>query len=140
MNNTSLKLTPVVLHGKLRSGYFVCPEGNIWTNKGATLKKLSTCIAGGNLYPRVSITDNGKQIGTYAHRIVCETLHKFPKPEGITKKDWDATPNAVKSLMNGLYQVNHIDHDHKNHHPSNLEWVTAKQNQKKYQQHRKSNG
>lgn len=132
------EMKPVKLHGKERAGYYVCPRGDVWSNKRNSLARLATHIGGGNAYPRINIYDNGKCISTYVHRIVCESFHKFPKPEGVSKDDWKNTPESVKNLLNSLYQVNHIDHNHVNYHPTNLEWVTAKQNADKYQEHRTS--
>ena len=133
MNTKTLK--PAVADGKIIEGYFVCPDGNIWSAKGKFWKKLSpsSCPP----YPKVSLSVNrGKMKSFYAHRIVCESIHSFPIPDGVTNSEWKNTPDKIKKILSTLFQVNHIDHDHFNHHPSNLEWVTVKQNANKYQQHR----
>lgn len=133
-------LNPAIIDGEVVDGYFVCPEGNIWSNKVDVLKKKSATICTSTGYAKVGISTNGKSKTHFTHRIVCATLNPLPVPEGISKKDWRNTPTSVKNLLSGMFQVNHIDHDRSNYHPSNLEWVTAKQNARKYQEHRKSNG
>jgi len=128
-----------MLHGRVLKDYYVDNDGYIWKLKDNYYRSVSTCIGGGNRYPRVSLyeaySDGAIKTSTYAHKIVCETFHSFPIPEGVTKKEWDNTPESVKIRLNELYQVNHIDHDPENYHPSNLEWVTVKQNHRKYQEH-----
>lgn len=62
------------------------------------------------------------------HILALETLKPCPIPRGVSKKQWKTTANTVKKACRDLWQVNHIDHDKQNHHPSNLEWVTAKEN------------
>ena len=125
-----------VLHGITFDGYLVSSEGIVYSKRNGM--PLSWCVGGGNLYPRITLTKDGKKYSTYVHKVVCETFHKFPVPNGVTEEEWKRTPASVKRLMKGLFQVNHIDHNHENFHPSNLEWVTAKENQIKFQSHRKS--
>lgn len=129
------EMTPVVLDGSIVEGYYVDEDGNVWSNKQTRARKLKSCISGKSPYPAIGMRVNNVTKTVYLHRVVCETFHKFPHPEGITKKDWKATPHSIKSLLKSLYQVNHIDHNHENFHPSNLEWVTVKQNSNRYQVH-----
>jgi hypothetical protein len=124
-----------ILNGRTLHGYFVDLDGSIWSNKTGPLKKLST--NGGHKYPNVKLYVDGDKIGGDVHRIVCETYHKFPKPNGVTKVEWANTPDSVKVLLKRSFQVNHKDHNKQNFHPSNLEWVTVKENQDAYQRHSK---
>jgi hypothetical protein len=130
---------PVVVNFEIIPEYFVSPDGDIWSTKGKTPRKLRPGnTKTQNNYPKVVLSSNGVSKSYYVHRIVCTAYHKFPKPESVTKEEWNATPESVKKLVELMYQVNHIDHDHYNHHPSNLEWVTVKENNKKYQDHSKT--
>jgi hypothetical protein len=130
---------PVVVDFEIIPEYFVSPNGDIWSTKGKTPRKLRPGnTKTQNNYPKVVLSSNGVSKSYYVHRIVCTAYHKFPKPESVTKEEWNATPESVKKLVELMYQVNHIDHDHYNHHPSNLEWVTVKENNKKYQDHSKT--
>jgi hypothetical protein len=130
---------PVVVDFEIIPEYFVSPDGDIWSTKGKTPRKLRPGnTKTQNNYPKVVLSSNGVSKSYYVHRIVCTAYHKFPKPESVTKEEWNATPESVKKLVELMYQVNHIDHDHYNHHPSNLEWVTVKENNKKYQDHSKT--
>jgi hypothetical protein len=139
---TTNTMKPVIVDGQVIPDYFVCRNGDIWsTKRGDYLRKLSVKVSGDPSkslcpYPKVAISINGKSHKKLAHRVVCETLHKFPVPFGVTKSEWKQTPDSVKALLRGGYQVNHIDHDVKNYHPSNLEWVTVKQNAQKREEHR----
>lgn len=127
---------PVVVDGIIIEDYWVSPEGDIWSTKQLNPKKLKPGnTKTQNNYPKVSLSKNNKAKTYLVHRLVCETYHKFTVPNGVTKQEWKMTPESVKQLLTRLYQVNHIDHDHYNHHPSNLEWVTVKENSKKYQEH-----
>jgi hypothetical protein len=126
---------PVVIDGIIIVNYWVSPVGDIWSTKGKEPIVLKPHCAKKN-YPKVNLSINGKKKSVTVHKLVCLTYHKFPKPDGVTKTEWLATPNSVKKLVESMYQVNHIDHDHYNYHPSNLEWVTVQQNSEKYQEHR----
>jgi len=130
---------PVIIDGEVVSDYFVAPDGNIWSTKGKKPRQLKPGnTKTQNNYPKVVISTNGKGRSQLVHKLVCLAYNKFPMPDGVTKEEWKATPDSVKRLVESMYQVNHIDHDHYNYHPSNLEWVTVKQNSKKYQEHRES--
>jgi len=128
---------PAVVDGEIVEDYFVCRNGDIWSRKrGYYLRKLSTSVTFDNPYPKLGIRINGKPYTKYAHKIVCETYHEFPIPQGVTVSEWNQTPDSVKVLLRNGFQVNHINRDHKNHHPSNLEWVSVKENSEKYNQQR----
>jgi hypothetical protein len=134
-------IKPAVVDGEIIPDYFICENGNIWSCKrGYYLRKLATSVAGTSPYPKIGIVINGKRRTIQAHRIVCETYHQFPIPRGVTKSEWERTPNSVKVLIRNGYQVNHInckeEKYHRNHHPSNLEWVSVKENSEKYNQQR----
>jgi hypothetical protein len=128
----------VVYNGEPIDGYWIARDGSIWSSKQTKFKRLAESIAGGTPYPKVALMYRGKIKSFSVHRLVCEAYHKFPLPNGVTKTVWAQTHVSVKKLLSSLYQVNHIDHNHLNFHPSNLEWVTAKENQQKYQTHRQT--
>lgn len=131
------KMKPAIVDGQVIPDYFVCRNGDIWsTKRGDYLRKLIAKPAGNSPYPKLTLIINYKKHTKSIHRIVCETWHKFPVPYRVTKSEWNQTPASVKVLLLLGYQVNHIDHDVENHHPSNLEWVTVKQNAKKREEHR----
>lgn len=137
-------LTPMVYRGQVQSHYFLDQNGIPYSTKRGTLKTL-TIHPGSkwNPYPSVHLTINGAKKTILLHRLVCETFHKKPLPNVLTKSEWKAIPSDIKAkLLEHIshadrYQVNHIDHNPNNFHPSNLEWVTASENQQKYQQHKK---
>jgi len=134
---TTNTMKPVIVDGQVIPDYFVCRNGDIWsTKRGDYLRKLVVKASGNCPYPKVALNINGKSHTKMAHRVVCETWHKFPVPIGVTKSEWKQTPDSVKALLRGGYQVNHIDHVVENYHPSNLEWVTVKQNAQKREEHR----
>lgn len=130
-------LRKLVVNGEVWDNYFIDDNGHIYSNKRSGLKRLTLSNNGQSLYPLVTLSRDGYSKKFYVHRIVCEMFIPFPTPPGVTDADWKRTPASVKRLMRGLFQVNHIDHVHTNYHPSNLEWVTAKENQKAFQEHRK---
>lgn len=127
---------PAIVDGVVADGYFVCEEGNLWSKKSGSFKIMRPSVAGNSPYPKVTFMLDKKPKSVRVHRVVCETFHAFPRPDTVTSADWKKTPLSVKMLLRHSYQVNHIDHDHTNYHPSNLEWVSVRQNIQKYQQHR----
>jgi len=68
------------------------------------------------------------------HRLCCDTWYHRPLPSGVSKSDWKRTPKSVKNCLDGgnYWQVNHIDEDHDNYHPSNLEWMSGEENRRAY--------
>ena len=135
-----MEFTKVVYRGSTLEGYYVDPNGDIWSTKQCPYgKKLKIKTPPNKRYPIVQLSVNAKQIIVSIHRLVAETFHKKPLPNCLTPRQWDMIPSSlreilVKTLMDDL-QVNHIDHDRSNYHPSNLEWVTGSENILKYQEY-----
>ena len=138
-------LVPLVFRGEVLQDYFLDSDGNIYSTKGVSLRKL---VIGNyrdefNPYPKIGLRINGKSQTINVHRLVCETFHKKPTPEILTEEQWASLRSDVRNIILDYiehadrWQVNHIDHDIKNFHPSNLEWVTASENQQKYQKHKR---
>ena len=124
--------------------------GSLWRRtKQGVIKKMTIYLGTGPYcYPRVAIYNQStkKCFQTYAHLVVADTCVPFNpvasgflKENGISLQDWKRTPDSVKrAIKRRSLQVNHIDHNKANYHPSNLEWVTAQANQRKYQEHRRN--
>ena len=124
-------LTPAVLNGQILADYYVCNAGNVYSSKGTKLRRLKP--AWNQQYPTVAISQFGIVKKIAMHRIVCETLVPFTKPKSLTKEQWKDLPEKFKTDHKLLHFVNHKDHNKKNFHPSNLEWVTPKGNADAYQ-------
>jgi HNH endonuclease len=142
---SSLPRIPVIYRGQVIHGYYFDEEGNIYSTKKRYVRKLTPhnknvwCP-----YPKVSLSvEYGVKKTLMVHRLVCESFHEKPLPDVLTKQEWNQIPSDIrKKLLKHIqhadrYQVNHIDHDKNNYHPSNLEWVTTMENQQKYQEHKK---
>lgn len=129
-------LYPMVIDGRVLSDYYIDQNGEPWSKKSGSLEPLTPNY--NQKYPTIKPSVNGVSRTKLLHRIVCESVHPFSTPTGITKKDWDATPNSVKALMRQSFQVNHIDHNPLNYHPDNLEWSSVKENSNAYQEFRKA--
>jgi hypothetical protein len=91
--------------------YLINEEGKIYSKKKYKFIKPDLKPD----YPTISLHGKNKE---FIHRLVAETFIPNPK---------------------NLPQVNHIDHNKLNYHVDNLEWVTAKQNKKKYQDFKNKN-
>lgn len=138
------KFKPIIFRGSLLEEYYLDLEGNIYSNKRKTVKKLT--IQNGcqhNPYPKIGLVVEGKANTIMVHRLVCETFHEKPIPDILTEEQWDSISEEIRNILieyithADRYQVNHIDHDINNFHPNNLEWVTAIENQQKYQEYKK---
>ena len=139
-----LETRPVVYRGEIIEDYYVDDNGYIYSTKTGYYHKLSANISGNTPYPYVSLRINNKSVKVAVHTLVCETFHKKPLPNILTKKQWNSIDKDIREILIGYlthadrYQVNHIDHNHRNHHPSNLEWVTQRENIEKYQKFSKA--
>jgi hypothetical protein len=139
-----MNFAPIVYRGEVVENYFLDEKGNVYSTKrgGYTILSLQKGDDW-NPYPKVGIRVKGKQKTLMIHRLVCETFHKKPLPDVLSEQEWAKIPKKIKDkLIDHIqhadrYQVNHIDHDRLNFHPSNLEWVTTSENQQKYQEHKK---
>tara|TARA_B100000424_G_C22737390_1_gene399346 strand:+ start:118 stop:678 length:561 start_codon:yes stop_codon:yes gene_type:complete len=89
-------------------------------------------------YPTVTITKDGQKTSIKVHTLVMHTINGTPgRLPKIPAKEWKRYSSYAKNfMMRNYWQVNHIDHDKTNFSPSNLEWVDAEENVKKYQAHR----
>ena len=125
-------LTPVYYGGKVICDYYVDKDGDVWSTKRNRLKRLNWFFNKKNGYPRVSLSTEDKKFMVLVHRLVCETFHERPLPEGVSIEEWKRTPKSVKRHFDHYWEVNHIDHVRTNYHPNNLEWVSCKQNVDRY--------
>jgi len=142
---TSRNLKSIIFRGEVIEDYFVDDLGLIYSTKRGSLALLSVQRGDDwNPYPKVTIKVDGARKTVSVHRLVCETFHKKPLINILTEKEWNSIDKVIRDkLLEHIqhadrYQVNHIDHDRNNFHPSNLEWVTASENQQKFQEHRKA--
>lgn len=131
-------LTPAVYGGKVLLDYFVDKDGEIWSSKRNKLCILKGYVNEDNRYPRVTLCIDGVYLKVLIHRVVCETFFKKPLPAGVTEKQWKKTLKVIRDHFDHYWEVNHIDHNTKNYHPSNLEWVSCKENIDRYKVFRDS--
>jgi len=136
---------PVKYRGNILPKYYVDSRGQIFSVKKGyrTPTKITYNNNSGNCgYPKIRIdTSPDLSFTLYktvtVHRLVCESFYKKPIPHGVTKKEWQLTPESVKKCFDDYWEVNHKDHNTYNYHPSNLEWVSRQQNVDKYQEYLK---
>ena len=134
-----LIVTPLMYNQVAYSGYGVHREtGAIYSRKlGGEWRRREWSVSGNMQYPFCTIKgDDGHVKSASWHKACCETLKPQPAPPGVTESEWRRTPQSVRRVLHKIWQVNHIDHNHLNFHPDNLEWVTGTENVEKYQQHR----
>ena len=125
-------VVPLKVYDEVIDNYYMDHDGNVYSRFNCNTKKLKpswTTDAKCSMYPHINIYGNGSKKKVRMHRLVGYTLLSFTCPENISAKDWERTPFAVKTLIfKNAMEINHIDEDPLNYHPSNLEWVTRKGN------------
>lgn len=129
-------LTPIKYRGVVHDTYFLDKDGDFWSRKNNG-RVVKLAIDYNSKYPKVKFRNMYNTLCASLHRIVCETFHEVPLPNGVTFNEWKRTPKSVKKCFDQYWEVNHIDHDPMNYHPSNLEWVSRSENVKKYQEYKK---
>lgn len=138
----TVKFKTLRYNNEVLQDYVVSSDGEIFDTSYEPMRKVTINYPSkrrASPYARVSLRHNGKRSTFLVHIAVCDTWNRdsMPVPEGVSYNEWKRTPQSVKNHVRFIFQVNHIDHDQHNHHPSNLEYTTAKQNQNKYQEHRR---
>ena len=89
-------------------GYFVSPNGDVYSNKSGKMKKLKPFLDSRKKYLLIGlIDDSGQRRKVLIHRIVA--ICYIPNP-------------------NSLPEVNHKDRNTQNPCKENLEWCTRKDN------------
>ena len=140
-------IKPVVKDGKVIDGYYIDNFGTVYSTKKGILSILSKQYrpaTSTSPYPNVRLCNKGKTLTCLVHRLVCEAFVEIPLPEELRDINWNRIPEPERTTIKNFathserYQVNHIDHDPNNYKANNLEWVTPKENQRKYQERKKS--
>lgn len=141
-----MKYTKVICDGEELNDYYVSESGDFVSAKGGYLKPLKVNFTEDkyNPYPKISLSINGRRKTKSVHRLVCESWKTPPIPKELQSVDWDSISEKDRNILLKFvshaerYQVNHIDHDIMNFNINNLEWVSTKENQHKYQIHKSS--
>ena len=94
------------------TNYFIDINGNIWSTKGKTMKKLSVFFDKHG-YPQVNFYQNGKRYMRKVHHLVLETfigkkpkgkecchLDDNPKNNNLSNLRWDTHKNNIKDAIN----------------------------------------
>jgi len=131
-------LRPAIINGKVQTGYYICSNGMPWSTKRGGLTQLSVNYNLDLDYPKTGLWIKSKTKTIEIHNFVCQTWYNKPyKPDCISDADWEVTPESVRRLCDDLYEAHHIDHNTRNHHPSNLKWVTKEENRQFWLEHKK---
>jgi len=141
-NHTDLPHYQAEYRGSVLEGYYFRLYENeirFMSHRSGYVTGLSWNVSGKSKYPKVGVTvDNwGTRKTVHLHQIVAQTFHAYPIPDGVTESEWKRTPKSVRNHFDSQYwEANHIDHNHLNFHPDNLEWVSRGVNVDKYHAHR----
>jgi len=147
---------PMVVAGKECDYYKVSTHGNIIsemsgtkskkrpkqikidTNRGTVRARYGFYFPidffDGTLYDDWKYERKGNKVrkDLYIHQVVMWTfkpIDLFPPKE--LENDWESTALAVKLWIKKTVIINHIDHNPRNNHISNLEYVTPMENTRK---------
>ena len=131
---TSPKLYPLRYKNEEIRNHFIDSNGDIYSLRHNSTdgyyyyKKKPYAVNG---YPQilVSLKKGDKKLKhIVCHIAACEMFVKKPLPTGVTKKEWNAAAESIKKCFEHYWEVNHIDNNTYNYHPSNLEWVSRREN------------
>ena len=131
-------MKPLVFKGREIHGYSVDRDGNIWSYKRSEPRRIIPFIPSSTSkykYPSIGIYTDGRNVTINVHRAVAESLIPRRRPKEFRPEIWKMLNDREKALVLQAYEVNHIDHDTTNYHPSNLEWVSRKNNIEKRNAH-----
>ena len=135
---------PVIWRGIIFPRYIISRYGNIkgpqnrilkWCKRGKT--DARACVAmswkGDLIDDGFQYINKNKSVTMQIHRLVAETFLPFPEhlPE-VLKEDWEIISVTTKELIRDCLQVDHLDGNGFNPRWDNLEWVTPKENQRRY--------
>jgi len=130
---------PVIWHGEIFKDYYMDMSGQIYsTLRDIFGVKMIYCYNRWDPrdYPKACFRIKGHGKTIKIHRLVGHTLVPYTKPSCISAENWMKTPQSVKALIfKDAMELNHIDCDHGNYHPSNLEWSTRTENREAYHNH-----
>ena len=130
---------PVIWHGEILKDYYMDMSGQIYSTRkyiGGVKINYSYDRWDSRDYPKTTFLIEGRRKTIKIHRLVGHTLIPYTKPSCISAKDWMKTPQSIKALIfKDAMELNHIDCDHGNYHPSNLEWTTRTENREAYHNH-----
>lgn len=75
------------------------------------------------------------------HQLVMDSWKPFSQylPKGISRSDYNKTPESIQKLLPRLFFINHKDHNKLNNHIDNLERVTPRDNTRKAKKYYKGN-
>jgi|LWDU01.1.fsa_nt_gi hypothetical protein len=126
-------LMPAVYQRKYITGYFVdAATGDVYSNKKSSSRvpRIMPITGKKQPYLRVGMTTAaGEVIQALRHKLIMESVNlHLTTPDSVPQWIWDDSFPEAREVMAQGFLVNHIDHDKHNNHPSNLEWVTAKDN------------
>lgn len=67
------------------------------------------------------------------HQLVMDAWRPFSQylPKGISRSDYNKTPESIQKLLPRLFFINHKDHNKLNNNIDNLERVTPRENSRK---------
>jgi len=126
-------VTPVKYYDEVLPGYYMDKDGVVYSTRRGETRKLTLSK---HDYPAVKVYDKyNKGILAKIHRLVAYTLVPFAKPREISDQEWDYINKYLPGTLQFIKehtQVNHVDEDHKNFHPSNLEWMSGTDNRNAY--------